>query len=75
MSKYVLVEWNRDTNLNRVQQTRIFETFEPFKERVDLILSNDNGGDSIVFAGVVGCEYHFKPVQVVKEYEWSSNIV
>lgn len=75
MSKYILVEWNRDTKLNRVQQTHIFETFQPFEERVNLILSNDNGADSIVFAGTVGCEYNFKPVQVVKEYEWTSKIV
>lgn len=71
MRKYILVSKGFDTRLNSVDDTRIFESFEPFQERVNMILSNDNGADAIIIAAEICCEWEFKPVQVVREYQWS----
>lgn len=69
--KYILVSKGFDTRLNPVEGTDIYENFEDFQKRVNEILSNDNGADAIVFAGEVSCEWEFKPVEIVKKYQWA----
>lgn len=71
MSKYILVSKGFDTRLNSVDDVRIYDTFEPFQERVNLIIENDNGAESIVLAAQISCEWEFKPVEIVKKYQWS----